>query len=436
MRGLRSTLVLLVVLIGLVGYIYYRGRSGETATDTREEVFAGVEADAIEEVRIKAADGETTVVRKVDNAWRVVEPLGAEADSGELSSITSSLASLDIQRVVEENATDLKQYGLEPPRIEVAFRAKGDKEPRRIDFGERTPTGGDLYARLPDQKRVFLVASYLDSTFNKNTFALRDKRVLKIDRDKADGLEVAGGSTPLQFAKSGSEWRMVKPYAARADFGAVEGAVERLASAQMQSIVDPEGGSLAKYGLDKPTATLTVSMGSSRATLILGRTENALVFAKDLSRPMIFTVAPTLKDDVVKPVSDYRRKDLFDARSFTASRIEITRGGEKLAFEKVKAGDKDVWRDAAGKDADATKVEDMLSRVTALRADAFEAAAPAALKSPVMTVTVRFDENKTETVAFGRDGGTVYAARPDEPGAGRVDAMSFEEAVKAIDALK
>jgi len=229
---------------------------------------------------------------------------------------------------------------------------------------------------------------------------------------------------------------MVKPWAARADFGAVEGAVERLASAQMQSIVETEGGNLARYGLDKPTATLTVSMGSSRATLLLGRTENALVYAKDVSRPMIFTVAPTLRDDVVKPVADYRRKDLFDSRSFTARRIEITRGGEKLTFEKVKAGDKDVWRNPAGKDADTTKVEDMLSRITALRAESFEIAAPAALKSPVMSVTVRFDENQTETVTFARDGSTVYAARPDEPGAGRVDATSFDEAVKAIDALK
>jgi hypothetical protein len=86
--------------------------------------------------------------------------------------------------VVDENAGDLKQYGLEPAKVEVEFRAKGDKEPRKLQLGEKTPTGGDLYARFPTQKRVFLVSSFVDSTFNKNAFALRDKTIIKIDREK------------------------------------------------------------------------------------------------------------------------------------------------------------------------------------------------------------------------------------------------------------
>ena len=80
-------------------------------------------------------------------------------------------------------------------------------------------------------------------------------------------------------------------------------------------------------------------MGSSRATLLLGKTENAVVYAKDASRPMVFTVAPTLKTDVIKPVSDFRRKDLFDARAFTTTHIEFTRGSETIALDKSKGKD-------------------------------------------------------------------------------------------------
>src|SRR5688572_7058758 len=321
MRRLASTLVLVVILAGLVGYIYYIDRNRETnPASSKEKVFAEVPADDIEEVRIKAGEGATARVQKSDNVWKLVEPVQAEADASELSTITTSLASIDVQRVVDENAADLKQYGLEPARIEVEFRAKGQKEPRRIMLGEKTPTGGDLYARVPDQKRVFLVSSFLESTFNKDAFALRDKAILKFDRDKADGLDLASGPAVLQFAKSGSDWRLVKPFAGRADFGAVESIVVRLGSAKMESLVEVEASDLRKYGLDKPSATMTVAMGSSRATLLLGGTENALVFAKDSSRPMVFTVAPTLKDDVIKEVAHYRRKDLFDSRSFTKDR--------------------------------------------------------------------------------------------------------------------
>jgi hypothetical protein len=231
---------------------------------------------------------------------------------------------------------------------------------------------------------------------------------------------------------------IVKPLAARADFAAVESSLERVGSAQMVGITEENAGDLTKYGLDKPTATITVSMGSSRATLLLGKTENAVVYAKDAARPMVFTVPPTLKTDVIKPVSDLRRKDLFDARAFTISHIEFTRGTEKIVLDKSKGKDeKDVWKNAAGTEVDAAKADDVVNRITALRAGSFETQTHASLKSPVLVVTVRTNDNKSETVTFGRSGTDVYAARSDEPGSAKIDGTAaLDEAMKALDAVK
>jgi hypothetical protein len=74
--------------------------------------------------------------------------------------------------------------------------------------------------------------------------------------------------------------------------------------------------------------------------------------------------------------------------------------------------------------------------VTSLRADSFEAGSHASLKAPVLTATVRFDQDRTETVTFGRDGADVYATRSDEPGTAKLGAVAFDEALKAIDAMK
>ena len=436
MRGLRSTLLLFLVLAGLLSYIYFADRD-ESPAEERERAFASVTAEDIEEIEIKSAEGETSRVRKTDGKWSIVEPVQAAADESELTSVASSLSSLDIQRVVDENATDLKQYGLEPARIEVAFRKKGDKELQRILLGEKTPTGGDMYARLPDQKRVFLVSSFLDSTFNKNTFALREKSIMQLERDKVDRIEIAAGARSLTLAKSGTEWRLEAPITARADFAAVEGALERLSSGRMQGIVAAEGGDLKKYKLEPPVASVTAGSGSSRATLLFGETENALIYAKDASRPVVFTVAPTLYSDVIRDLAEFRRKDLFDSRSFTTNRIELRRGSETVAFEKSKSADgKEAWRTTDGKEADTAKVEDLLTKITGLRAESFESSPPAALKNPALTVDVRFDDKKTETVAFARAGADVVASRSDEPGAAKLMAASFDEAIKALDALK
>ena len=437
MRGVWSPVILAVVLIGLVSYIYFvdskRDPSGTTA---KEKPFTSVQADDIEEIQVKSADNETTRLQKMDGKWNVVEPVQATADAGEMTTIASSLSSLEIQRVVDENAGDLKQYGLEPARIEIGFRSKGQKDLRRLQIGQKTPTGSDLYARFPDQKRVFLVSSYLDSTFNKNTFALRDRRILVFDRNMVDGLDLTSGTAKTSLAKSGSEWRLTSPISVRADFAAVEGALERLSSTQMQGIVDAEGKDPAKYGLAKPTGTIAVKTGSSSAALTLGSTENALLYAKDSSRPMVFTVAPVLKDDVIRTTADFRRKDLFDGRAFTATRAEFKRGDETIVLEKSKGKDNmDVWK-SSGKDVDAAKADDLLTKVTGLRAASFDDKPNASLKTPALVVTVAFGENKQETVTFARTGTDVFASRSDEPGTAKVEGTGLDDVMKAIDAVK
>lgn len=438
MRGVTSTAAAAVVLVGLAGYIYFVDWNrpvGEEAA--KERVFATTAADDVEEVQIALASGATTRVQKVDGHWQIVEPIKAAADDGELSSIAGSLATLDLQQEVEPNAKDLARYGLMPPRVDVSFRVKGQKEPRRIHFGDKAPASGELYAVVPGQTRVFLVQSFLDSTFNKDTFALRDKTILAFERDKVDRLDLTRGGTSMQFIKNGDNWSIVKPFAGRADFGTVEGAIERLGAARMQGIADPAPADVTRFGLDQPTHVVTVGSGSSSATLTLGGTENAVLFARDASRPMVFTVAPTLRDDVFKDIAEYRRKDMFDSRSFTTNRVELRRGGETIVLEKTKAADgKDTWKNGTGAVVDTAKVEDLLTRLSGIRAQSFKAARPPSLNMPALTAVVSFDTGRTETVTFGRAGAEVFAGRADEPGSAIVESTTFDETMKALDAVK
>ena len=58
--------------------------------EPKEKAFAGVPADDIEEMEIKSTDGERSRLRKTDGLWKLVEPLAAEPDAGEVSSITGA----------------------------------------------------------------------------------------------------------------------------------------------------------------------------------------------------------------------------------------------------------------------------------------------------------------------------------------------------------
>lgn len=443
MRGFRSTLILLAIFLGLLGYIYFyesKRPAGDTP-ETKAKVFT-VESDKINELSVKAASGERTELKKTGGKWSLVQPEQTGVDESEISSITSGLSNLEIQRVVEENPADLKQYGLAEARVEVGYKTEtGDT--RRVLIGDKTATGGDLYAKLPNEKKVFLIAGYLDGTFNKTPFNLRDKGVLTFEREKVDALEIdasdPNGSHMRFEKKAGEDWNMTRPVAARADVPAVEGVIGRLQSAQMKSIVAPDAAKPSEYGLDKPALTVTIGAASARHQLLIGKeAPESAVFAREASRSMVFTVDKSIVDDIKKPVADFRDKDLFKFRSFNAERLELTRGKDTWVFEKSKgAGGEEKWKQLspAAKDLDTSKMDTLLMKLSNLRAKSFpEPKVKTGIESPALTVKARFD-GKEERVVFGRSGDNVYAARGGDPGAAQIETTDFDDAGKALDDL-
>ena len=194
MRGLRSTIALLVVLVGLGAYIYFvtwKTRPAPTAA-TKEKVFAGVEADKIEEVKIKSAvgrrhdaqEGRRTRGRSSRRSRRqrprseVSRPHDARSGSSRSS------------RVVDENPANLKDYGLDAPRIEIDFKARRRQALRTAARRRQDADRRRSVREAQRREAVFLIPDFQEASLNKSTFDLRDKTVLKFERDKVDGVEV------------------------------------------------------------------------------------------------------------------------------------------------------------------------------------------------------------------------------------------------------
>jgi hypothetical protein len=456
MGSARSLLLLLIVALGLGAYIYFVELEREPAdslTAKKDKVFTADSA-TFEEVEVRAASGETTTLKKANGIWEIVKPEPLPADSTEIGSLLSTLDTLEIQRVIEENPPSPADFGLAPPRFSVAFKAAGDAAMKRL---------------------VFLISAFLEDSINKTPFGLRDKTALKFDRDAVDALtlEVTGSPT-LAFAKKGNEWRFTKPYDAKADFTTVDGIVSKLSSTKMTAIEAADGTKdQKKYGLEKPQAVVTSGAGSTTARLAIGGRQGASapagekpkplptdktpekpaetatgpLYARDLSRPMVFTVEASLLDDLKKKPEDLRKKDVFEFRSFSALGLDVTLGGKTFTITKQKAAapadpaaatPPDVWKltKPEAKDLDQTKIVDFLTTVSNLKAESF-------VDKPVtggeeIVVTARFGEEKapvTETVRFRKSGKVVHAMLAGEGGALVVSTTDFDRALALIKEL-
>lgn len=439
MRGAWSTLALVAVAAGLGAYIYFVD-SKKSDAEVKEKVFA-VAADAVEELRI-VSKGDTSVLKKTDGTWKLVEPLATDADGSQVSSLVDSLTSLELNRQVDPKATDLAQYGLASPKADITFTAKGGVK-GRVRLGDQTPTGTDLYAVKDDDSRVFLVSTFAETNLMRSAFDLRDKRVLRFERDKVDGLEIATPGGRFALTRTDSEWRLAAPATARGDYGAIEGLLTRLSTTMMSGIEATDASVLAKYGLDTPVTTVVVKAGSASATLAVGTSADGKAFARDLARAMVFTIDAAFATELQKGAGEYRKKELFDLRAFSAQQIVLTRGTDTITFQKkTGTGENaaDTWTasgpaGAAAREVKAGLMEEAVTKLAGLRAATFVPSVPAAGTTPVMKVSTQFDDNKKEDVSFARAGADVFAVRPDESGAARLDAAAVEDTLKAFDVV-
>ena len=451
MRGLRSTLALLVVAVALGSYAYFieADRPPVSTADELVPVFE-FESDDIITVTVTAENGDRTRVNKADARWRLVEPFEGNVDVTAVVGLTSSLATLEMQRIVAEPEDELalETFGLAEPRISLEVETSTGVEATLL-IGARTPTGGDVYATLAGSNRVFLVSGYLDDTFNQTTFDLRDKRILDFTNDEVTGLAITGDEVAVQLRKSDNRWTLTFPIEAHADTGTSDGLVGRLSTDQIASVEAETADDLTPYGLATPRLQVEVQLTGSTATLSVGSQAGpGRIYARDGARDLVFTIDETLVADLTRDAVAYRRRDLFGFRPFNAVSLGVERDGHQWSFEKTEAADgTSTWRQLS---PDATAVdeapmEDLLAKLSNLRADEFvDSRDNTGLDAPVARIRVSFtdrEDNITEErVIVGHPDGdgtntNVFAVSGDEPGAARLNTEAWNDAIEALETL-
>jgi len=447
MQRFRSTSLLLVLFLALGGYAYFIESERSPASDDppAEQAF-DIEADAIGSLIVTSDNGDVTEVNRADTDttnWSVTAPFSASADGNAASAIANSLASLEISRVVETEATDLSLFGLTDPSFSVVFGSENNTEILLI--GDETPTGSDRYANISGTTRVFLIASFLESTFNRSSFDLRDRSLLEFTGPDVTGLTIEQESSALRFSKADGAWHLLEPVRARGDFGIVEGLSGRIGSAEMIAVeVESVDGDLEPFGLDNPRMVITVETDKGNHVLVMGKESPAgTVYGRDASRSIVFTVDAALFDEFDRDIDTYRKKELFDFQPFNANGINLTRDGETYRFEKGSDDDdnsdnsnEQLWQQVEPdqKVIEALAFDDLLSKLSGLRAESFANSRDnTGLDIPLAIFTVTYGNEQQETVTIGQSDDTYHGIHGEEDGAAVIDSTSINGVFESID---
>lgn len=166
----RSTIVFVLLFVVAAGVYYFLSNREEPADITLtlepEDVVTylfsadeGVPAG----IRIESKDGAMVeVARDADNAWALIQPFEAAANSGSVEAAASQITTMRVLDTLPD--VDLDVVGLKNPEYELTVKFAGVE--RNVSIGVITPTGTGYYALNQDGEVVIVSASAVDGLLN------------------------------------------------------------------------------------------------------------------------------------------------------------------------------------------------------------------------------------------------------------------------------
>jgi hypothetical protein len=435
--NIRSLILALVVLLALTG-TYYWSEHKKPDDDTAKASAATpppilkLDGSAITKLELKRKDTAPVVlVKNNSGAWQITEPSGLNADQSTVSGAVSTLSSLNSERLVDEKASNLKQYGLDQPSVEVDITEK-DNKGQKLLIGDDTPTGSAVYAMLAGDPRVFTIATYTKSSIDKSLNDLRDKRLLTVKTDEISRLDLTRKSQTIEFGRDKNEWQIIKPEPLRADNTQVEELVEKLVDARMDlSGSDKETKDAASaFARATPIATAKVTDQSGSQQLEIRKAKDKdTYYAKSNLVDGVYKVDSSLGQAVDKNLDDFRNKKLFDFGFSEPSKIEIHNGSKAYFLSK---GGQDWWSNGVKMDPEA--VDSCVSSLRDLSASKF---VQSGFTSPTVEISVTSEDGKrTEKLSIAKSGPSYIAKRENDPTLYQLDSTAVESLLKSAEDIK
>jgi hypothetical protein len=361
------TLIVVVVVLGvLVGGYFWLSRPKTAAAPAAQKLplSVGDKDTLVKMVLTDRKEGTMTLVKN-GKAWTMEPPAPAWVtfEAGTMDDLAGLFTSLYAEEVVDEKPTDLRQFGLQPPKA-TAIGRWSDGTTHTLLLGDKTPTGSAYYVQVKGDPKVYAVYSGSGDQFHWTSSDLRSKAITPaLNYDEITQLKIVerGGTTIEARAKTEEEAKsfqlgfgryvLTRPYAypCGLDSQKQDQLIKGTQGISISSFVDDQPSNLAKYGLDHPWGEALVRDKTSTVDFLFGAEKDSTqTYFMLRGHPSVYsTDTPSLSFMNTKPF------DIVDKFTFIPSiedveRIEITAGGKThvLAISRTtkkaeKAGEAD-----------------------------------------------------------------------------------------------
>src|SRR5262245_37687329 len=331
-------------------------------------------------------DGPLTLQKEGDD-WK---PVGATfpVDKPTVDNLFRILSNLNALKFADYgDKIDWAKYGLDANAKPQTVSVSAGMETHKLELGKSAEgTPNDRYARVDGGKAVAVLAVTTARDLSKSKLDLVERTIFKFDPIDLQAIRRTMGGQEFEASLAGTSWEVTKPVKLAADQQGMEELADRLSNLRAERVADVEGKDLAKYGLDKPAATVKLDViGKGAKSVEKSLKIGALVdpmkpdgerFAQAEGATTVVVLGTVVSKRLLAEPVKFRERNI--SSFVTADKVVVTRNGKDTTFVKTAGNWK--MKEPVEADAEEEALRELHDALARLRAEEIVAEKPADLK--------------------------------------------------------
>lgn len=315
-----STFLMLVILAGLGGYLYYvelPTQQQEVTQETQRKQLLLFPESSITGLAIMTPEGPVQFARATARTWAITSPLHADAETREVEALIRALVTGSVTRTVADSSAALDTFGLDQPVTTVTVIAGAQED--TFTIGDSGPLSNTLYVLRGSDGKVLLTDLAPKDFVNKSLLTFRRKELLRFVQNDVDRVRLNYPPTEIVIYnmahdKSKPSWKIRYPIEANADQTEVRSLMFRLESLRALGIIDPgpERDAIAQTLTDpKIKVTIHTAAGDQTLKLYQPDPQSGEAIAETTPDAPLYRINPTAIKDLSRELFDLQDKRLL-----------------------------------------------------------------------------------------------------------------------------
>ena len=256
--SIRTSIILVVSLVMVAGYVFFI-QIGEPAEVADEPPwFYNVDISNMTRISITERGEEAVFFLGEDDHWHLDDPEGLPVGQDLWGGVNLLLSGPKSRRLLDEQPTDLEQYGLDSPPVRIDVDLK-DGRTIPVLLGFPTPDGVGVYAQVEGFPQVFTIFSGWGEVLTRLiTQPPYPSWYYNIDLFTIILIRLQTPEKSIRLEKGDVAWHFGDVAQSLTDEAQLMAMFTALEQPSQQVVVEYGVVDLAKYGLEEPSLSLLV----------------------------------------------------------------------------------------------------------------------------------------------------------------------------------